>query len=95
MRKPDLAGRIVGWVVELSKFGLRYEPRGSVKGQYLANFAVELPQNVPSEQWDLYVDGAAGQAGAGAGIVLEGPNGFLSEQSLIFKFKASNNQTKY
>lgn len=41
------------------------------------------------------MDGAAGQAGAGTGIVLEGPGGFLLEQSLIFKFKASNNQVEY
>lgn len=43
LRKPDLAGRMVGWVVELSEFGLRYESRGSMKGQHLADFAAELP----------------------------------------------------
>lgn len=86
---------MVGWVVELSEFGLRYEPRGSVKGQHLADFAVELSQHIPTEQWSLYVDGAAGQVTAGVGIVLEGPEGFLLEQSLVFKFKASNNQAEY
>ncbi|XP_014493263.1 uncharacterized protein LOC106755592 [Vigna radiata var. radiata] len=47
------------------------------------------------EGWSLYVDGAAGRASAGAGVVLEGPGGFLIEQSLVFKFKAFNNQAKY
>lgn len=29
------------------------------------------------------------------GVVLEGPNGFMLEHSLMFKFKASNNQAEY
>ncbi|XP_052730552.1 uncharacterized protein LOC108324378 [Vigna angularis] len=94
LRKPDLAGRMVAWAVELSEFGLRYEPRGSVKGQHLADFAAELPPS-GQDEWSLYVDGASGRSVSGAGIVLEGPNGFLLEHSLIFKFKVSNNQAEY
>lgn len=30
LRKPDLVGRMIGWSVELSEFGLHYEPRRSV-----------------------------------------------------------------
>lgn len=62
LRKPDVAGRMVGWAVELFEFGLRYKLRESVKGQHLADFAVELPQALQSEQWSLYVDGAVSQA---------------------------------
>ncbi|XP_014499228.1 uncharacterized protein LOC106760287 [Vigna radiata var. radiata] len=43
LRKPDLAGRMIGWSIELSEFDLRYEPRGSIKGQHLADFVAELP----------------------------------------------------
>lgn len=42
LRKQDLSRRLVGWLIELSEFGLHYEPHGSVKGQHLAKFAVEL-----------------------------------------------------
>ncbi|WVY91024.1 hypothetical protein V8G54_036538 [Vigna mungo] len=94
LRKPDLAGRMVGWSVELSEFGLRYEPRGSVKGQHLADFAAEIPLT-NEEDRNLYVDGASGRTVSGAGVVLEGPNGFLVKHSLIFKFRASNNQAEY
>ncbi|XP_014500153.1 uncharacterized protein LOC106761149 [Vigna radiata var. radiata] len=94
LRKPDLAGRMVGWAVELSEFGIRYEPRGSVKGQHLADFAAEIPLTGQDEQ-TLYVDGASGWTVNGAGVVLEGPNEFFMEHSLIFKFKASNNQAEY
>jgi ribonuclease HI len=37
----------------------------------------------------LYVDGASNLRGSGAGVVLEGPDGVLIEQSLHFAFKAS------
>ncbi|XP_047156021.1 uncharacterized protein LOC124827081 [Vigna umbellata] len=94
LRKPDLAGRMVAWAVELSEFGLRYKPRGSIKGQHLADFAAELPPS-GKDEWNLYVDGASGRSISGAYIVLEGPNGFLLEHSLIFKFKVSNNQAEY
>ena len=97
LRKPDLAGRMIAWSVELSEFGLKYEPRGSVKGQHLADFAAELRGSIsPSEHmWTLFVDGSSDKRNAGAGIVIEGPNGFMVEHSLQFKFKASNNQAEY
>lgn len=96
LQKPDLAGRMIGWSVELSEFSLKYEPRGSVKGQHLADFVAELPMVDPtSHPWILYVDGSSRHQGGGAGIVLEGPNGIMVEQALIFQFKVSNNQAKY
>ena len=42
LQKPDLAGRIVTWLVELSEFDIRYEPRAAIKAQTLANFLVEM-----------------------------------------------------
>lgn len=33
--------------------------------------------------------------GGDARVVLEGPNGFLWEHSLVFEFKISNNQAEY
>lgn len=96
LRKPDLAGRMIGWWVELSEFGLRYEPRGSVKGQHLADFVAELPRgDQTSHPWTLFVDGSSGHQGGGAGIVLEGPDDIVVEQTLIFRFKVSNNQAEY
>ncbi|XP_017411652.2 uncharacterized protein LOC108323671 [Vigna angularis] len=97
LRKPDLAGRMVAWSVELSEFGLRYEPRGSVKGQHLADFAAELtpaPEN-PTTKWLLSVDGSSDKRGGGAGVVLEGPDDVVLEQAIIFNFPVSNNQAEY
>ena len=64
------------------------------------DFVVELSfgtaQNAKDDfRWVLSVDGSSNQLGSGAGVILEGPNGVLIEQSLRFAFKASNNQAEY
>jgi len=40
-------------------------------------------------------NGSSNQQGSGVGVILEGPNGLLIEQTLRLAFKASNNQAKY
>jgi len=42
LQKPNVAGRMVCWVVELFEFDVQYEPRGPIKGQVYADFVVEL-----------------------------------------------------
>jgi len=42
LQKPNLAGGMVRWSVELSEFDIECEPRGAVKGQAYADFVVEL-----------------------------------------------------
>ena len=42
LQKPDVAGRMVRWAVELSEFDVQYEPRGPIKGQVYADFMAEL-----------------------------------------------------
>jgi len=32
LKKPDVAGRMVRWTVELSEFDIKYEPQGPIKG---------------------------------------------------------------
>ena len=101
LQKPDVAGRMVRWAVELSEFDIVNEPMGSIKGQIYADFVALLsPGGVQQEveldsQWLLSVDGSSNRQGSGAKIVLEGPNGLLIEQALRFAFKARNNQAEY
>ncbi|XP_072094204.1 uncharacterized protein [Arachis hypogaea] len=98
LHKPEIAGRLIKWAVELSEFDIRYQPRGPIKSQFLADFIAEL--TLPSEedhakQWILYVDGSSNNGGCGAGIRLEADDGFILEHSIHFAFKASNNQSEY
>jgi len=66
----------------------------------LVDFLVELSDPISDRQsgewsWILSMDGASNLKGSGAGVVLEGPEGVLIDQSLRFAFKASNNQAEY
>jgi len=98
LSKPDLAGRMVSWSIELSEYDLQNVPRSSIKSQVLADFVVEFTspaQNVAPFVWLLSVDGSSNLKGSGAGIILESPGDVLIEQSQRFEFKASNNQAEY
>nr|KYP60222.1 Transposon Ty3-I Gag-Pol polyprotein [Cajanus cajan] len=97
LRKPELAGRMIAWLVELSEFSIQYESRGPMKAQCLANFVPELTPTTAEEPqvWTLHVDGSSNSKGGGAGIILEGPNQVTLEQSLKFSFKVTNNQAEY
>ena len=76
LKKPDVAGRMVKWAVELSEFDMKYEPRGSITGQVFADFVVDLSSEVAQNaegdiRWVLSVDGSSNQLGSGAGVILE------------------------
>lgn len=80
---PDLAGRMIGWSVELSEFDIRYESRGAIKSQCLADFSTELtPQQDVSTEWTLYVDGSSNKTVCDVGVILEGPGDLLIEKTL-------------
>ncbi|RDY06840.1 hypothetical protein CR513_09111, partial [Mucuna pruriens] len=76
-------------------FDISFEKRGHVKAQVLTDIiikltSVDLPTSEDGE-WFLSMDGSSNQIGSEVGIILEGPDGVLIEQSLHFEFKASNN----
>jgi len=73
LRKP---GRMVTWLMELSEYGIKYEPRGPIKAQSLSDFIIQMLTTTQQEQWTLYVNGASSKKGSGAGIVIEGPDNF-------------------
>jgi len=54
LKKPDVAGRMVKWVVELSEFDIRYEPRGPIKGQVFADFVVELTSGAAPPEGSVF-----------------------------------------
>ncbi|XP_015931939.1 uncharacterized protein LOC107458253 [Arachis duranensis] len=98
LQKPDLAGRMMTWSIELSDYDLRYEPRHTIKAQAMADFLVEVTGDPAEEtgiQWRLIVGGASNQASGGAGIILESPSRVIYEQSIKFEFPVSNNQAEY
>ncbi|XP_015935342.1 uncharacterized protein LOC107461378 [Arachis duranensis] len=98
LQKPDLAGRMMTWAIELSQYDLRYEPRHAIKAQAMADFLVEVTGDPTEEagiRWRLHVDGPSNQTSGGTGIILESPFGVIYEQSIKFEFPISNNQAEY
>ncbi|CAJ2673127.1 unnamed protein product [Trifolium pratense] len=97
--RPDMAGRMLKWSLELSEFDIRYESRKALKAQILADFVAEMTSCSPTvdgaDKWTIFVDGASSATGAGAGIILENENGLLIEVSLALSFPTSNNQAEY
>ncbi|XP_029148809.1 uncharacterized protein [Arachis hypogaea] len=49
LQKPDLAGRMMTWAIELSQYDLQYEPRHAIKAQAMADFLVEVTGDPPEE----------------------------------------------
>jgi len=50
LQKPDVAGRMGRWAVELSEFDVQYEPRGPIKCQVYADSVVELSSAVTHQE---------------------------------------------
>ncbi|GJW62491.1 reverse transcriptase domain-containing protein [Tanacetum coccineum] len=81
-------------------------PRVSVKGQILADFIVERPEEESSdtlmgeeeellEPWILFTDGSSCTDGSGAGLILTNPEGMEFTYALRFRFDATNNEAEY
>nr|GEW12938.1 reverse transcriptase domain-containing protein [Tanacetum cinerariifolium] len=81
-------------------------PRVSIKGQILADFIVERPEDdslaAPmeveeelSDPWTLFTDGSYCVDGFGSGLILTNPKGTKYTYALRFKFNATNNEAEY
>jgi ribonuclease HI len=95
--RPDLAGRMTKWSVELSEFDISFESRKALKAQAFADFLAEMTPatNEPCTQWVIFTDGSSNSKGSGAGLILESSEGLIVEVSLKFSFTTTNNQAEY
>nr|GEU62670.1 reverse transcriptase domain-containing protein [Tanacetum cinerariifolium] len=78
--------------------------RTSLKGQILADFLIEMPDENPpaapvaetqQEPWTLFTDGSSCVDRSGAGLILTSPEGTEFTYTLRFQFAASNNEAEY
>ncbi|GJW47702.1 reverse transcriptase domain-containing protein [Tanacetum coccineum] len=106
LSRPKVAGRLQKWRIELGEYAIHYRPRVSVKGQILADFIVERPEEDSSdtlmeveeklpEPWILFTDGSSCTDGSGAGLILTNPEGIKFTYALRFRFDATNNEAEY
>ncbi|GJX66762.1 reverse transcriptase domain-containing protein [Tanacetum coccineum] len=70
LSRPEVAGRLHKWSIELGEYAIHYRPRVSVKGHVLADFIVErLEEESPDtlmeveeelpEPWIIFMDGSS------------------------------------
>ncbi|GJZ72963.1 reverse transcriptase domain-containing protein [Tanacetum coccineum] len=106
LSNPEVAGRMQKWSIQLGEFGIHYRPRVSVKGQVLADFIVERPEEEGQDdsakeeeplpaRWTLFTDGSSCVDGCGAGVILTDPEGVEFTYALRFQFEATNNEAEY
>ncbi|GJW99024.1 reverse transcriptase domain-containing protein [Tanacetum coccineum] len=91
---------------ELEGYDIQYRPRTAIKGQILADFIVERPEEespdelmaepeVLPEPWTLFTDGSSCVDGSGAGLILINPEGAEFTYAMRFRFEATNNEAEY
>nr|GEW96214.1 reverse transcriptase domain-containing protein [Tanacetum cinerariifolium] len=103
MSRPDVAGRLQKWSVMLGEHNITYRPRTSMKGQVLADFLANFPDEsqpdasleTQQEPWTLFTDESSCVDGSNAGLILTSPEGTEFTYALRFQFAASNNEAEY
>uniref|UniRef100_A0A2N9FH63 Uncharacterized protein n=1 Tax=Fagus sylvatica TaxID=28930 RepID=A0A2N9FH63_FAGSY len=103
MNKPDAAGRLVQWSIELSEFDIDYRPRTAIKAQALADFIAEFTskEDEPTEdveqtsKWTMNIDGSATKDSGGVGVVLKSPEGDTIKQAVRLQYPTTNNEAEY
>ena len=64
INRPEAAGRMIQWAIELSQFDIEYLPRTAIKAQALADFIVEFTfpdESSPADdikRWTIQTDGS-------------------------------------
>nr|GEU74807.1 reverse transcriptase domain-containing protein [Tanacetum cinerariifolium] len=101
MEKSMLALRF-----ELEEHDIHYRLRTSVKGQILADFIMERPEDDPldtpiednkelPDPWILFTNESSCIDGSGAGLIITNPEGVEFTYALRFRFDATNNEAEY
>ncbi|GKD65594.1 reverse transcriptase domain-containing protein, partial [Tanacetum coccineum] len=89
LSRTEASGKLAKYAVEIGTYKISFVPRNAVKGQVLADFLSDAPDEEREEEyfrspevslgiddtkaWTLYTDGAASSKGSGAGLILTGP----------------------
>ena len=72
LNKPEAAGRMVQWAIELSQFDIEYHPKTAVKAQALVDFITDFTlldeDNLTNEakRWMVQTDGLSAQQTGGS-----------------------------
>ena len=96
--KPDVAGCMVQWAIELSQFDIEYKPRIAIKAQALADFIAEftlLGFDPKAEYWAMYADGSFVTRLEGVGVTVSSPEKDVFKYGVQLQFPTVNNEAEY
>ena len=101
MNKPEAAGIMIQWAIELSQFDIEYHPRTAIKAQVLAGFIAEFTSPDEDsltdevEQWTIQTNGSSTKKRGRVGVVIIAPDGEILKYEVQLKFPATNNEAEY
>ena len=103
MNKPDAAGRLIQWSIELSELDIDYRPRTAIKAQALADFIAEFTSkdDEPTEdvkhtsRWTMNIDGSSTKDSGGIGVVLKSPESDTIKQAVRLQYPTTTNEAEY
>ncbi|GKA34358.1 reverse transcriptase domain-containing protein [Tanacetum coccineum] len=86
LSSSEISGRMLKWKFELEGYDIQYTPRTAIKGQILADFIVERPEEESPDElmtepeelpepWTLFTDESSCVDGSRAGLILINPEG--------------------
>ena len=102
MNKLEAAGRLIQWVIKLSEFDIRYQPKTAIKAQALVDFIVEftpshndLDEGNEAKTWAVHVDRSSILYARGIGVVLKSPEGDKLKYAAHLQYQSTNNEVEY
>ena len=101
MNKLEATGLLIQWVVELSEFDNKYQPRHAIKAQALVDFIPEFTPNyddlevMEDKKWIIHMDGLSTQHAGGIEVVLQSPEGDRLKHKVRLQYQTTNNEVKY
>ncbi|GKE44184.1 reverse transcriptase domain-containing protein, partial [Tanacetum coccineum] len=106
LSSSEISRRMLKWKFELEGYDIQYRPRTAIKGQILADFIVERPEEESPdklmtepeellEPWTLFTNGLFCIDGSEAGLILTNPEGAEFTYAMRFRFEATNNEAEY
>lgn len=71
--RPNLAGRMTKWSIELSKYYITFKARKALKAQTFADFLEEFtpPTTEPCSIWTIFTNDSSNNRSGGTGVILE------------------------
>ncbi|GKE62437.1 reverse transcriptase domain-containing protein [Tanacetum coccineum] len=106
LSSSKMSRRMLKWKFKLEAYDIQYRPRTAIKGQILADFIVERPEEESLDElmaepkelpdpWMLFTDGSSCVDGTRAGLILTNPEGAEFTYAMRFRFEATNNEAEY